>query len=69
MINLYFLYIQIIRTLHHKNFAKMKWNFFNDENEGKSYKSTEDWYNDIKHLFYPSLIILILLILLLLFLL
>lgn len=38
----------------------MKWDFFYDENKGKPYQSLQDWFKEIKHLKYPSLIVLLL---------
>ncbi|MBB4119517.1 hypothetical protein GGR32_001819 [Mesonia hippocampi] len=34
----------------------MKWHFFYDESEVKSYKSTQDWYKDIKYLISPIIV-------------
>lgn len=38
----------------------MKWDFFYDEGNDKSYESIGDWYEDIKHLILPTIIIVIL---------
>ena len=38
----------------------MKWEFFYDEGQGKPYKSTHDWYKEIKHLIIPTIIMMVL---------
>ncbi len=38
----------------------MKWNFLYDEHKGKPYQSILDWYADIRHLIWPTIIVMVL---------
>ncbi|WP_422355336.1 hypothetical protein [Roseivirga pacifica] len=39
----------------------MNWNFFSDgTDEGKPYESFDDWYQEIKHLIIPTIVMVIL---------
>ena len=37
----------------------MKWDFFYEEDEGKPYESIHDWYKDIRHLIFPTIVMVV----------
>lgn len=41
----------------------MKWDFFYDPGDEKKYRTKKDWFNDIKYLIRPSIILFIVIVL------
>lgn len=38
----------------------MKWDFFYDEDDDKSYETVQEWYEDNRHLLVPTIVLVVL---------